>query len=303
MIGAERSLSVIRAHRLELSKAFAEGGPCLLPDKASQILEDYIDYLEQELVAPNDDLNLGQVQEMLLEVSCIVRSGNKDIHPDQYGRFLERLTGIYAQGFSTEEKERFSATAPDYAEVIEAISRELPGYDYREAVGQLLYYLNHLYRSRKSSWITVYQHILSMPDSIAAIQTLKEAYFRGIQQWVEEGVQNLFHIGRDLQQRVNELNQKTAGLTRLIEQQRDLLDRERRCPEFTFAGNITSLDQERRKREIAELLDRREQTLRERSSKEQIAELIECNIREFETALKEARRAYFVQLVYRDQPG
>ena len=105
MIHLNRSLTLIHKHRLDLSEAFAGDSFCFVPDKALQILHDYLDYLENELSNQNITINISQVQEMLLEVSCIIRSGSFSIHSTVYGGMLRRLIDIYARGFTHREKD------------------------------------------------------------------------------------------------------------------------------------------------------------------------------------------------------
>ncbi|MEJ1298205.1 MAG: hypothetical protein RPU64_06965 [Candidatus Sedimenticola sp. (ex Thyasira tokunagai)] len=299
MMHAPDSLNLIQKHRIELSKAFARNGSCVTPQKSRQILADYLAYLERELSVENVLINVGQVQEMLLEVSCIIRSGRANIAPQEYRIILKRLTAIYAEGFIAHgTKDAFSITAVDYADVIEAISGAFPDFDYSEAVGQLLYYMNRLFTLRKSGWMTVYEHIISMPDSIKAIQLLKEEYFLEIQKWAEEGVDNLFQIRKDLAQRMDTLDQEVAEIGIKIKRIEDRLESRRYSSKSRRGAVIFDLAAEREKKEINLLIDERDQRRDESEGKEQIIELIESNIREFEIKLKETRRAYFVRLVY-----
>ncbi|MCB1857319.1 MAG: hypothetical protein KDI63_03560 [Gammaproteobacteria bacterium] len=289
------SRSIIQAHRLELSEAFAKNGNCILPERAVQILHDYLDYLEQAFTTDSRKIDIGEIQEMLLEVACIIRSSNASIHAEEHKRLLERLIAIYSKGLVHEENERFSITAPDYADVVEAISINHPGYDYSEAVGQLLYYLNLLYRHRKGSWKTVYDHILSMPNSILSIKNLKDSHLQKIHRWVEEGVQNLFEIRRDLRHRIDELGASVSKLSLQIEREEAGIAEESRSWCLQGLCNIASLDLERKKRAVAILHGKRNQLLDQQHDKRQIANLIELNISEFENSLKEARRAFFMR--------
>jgi len=293
----------IQQHRLVLTKAFAEGNSCLFPNRVARVLDDYLDYLELELSNHHSVIKISQVQEMLLEISCIIRSGKTTVDAAVYARILKRLTRMYAQGLSQRKKDAFSLTAGDYAEVIEVISAEFPSYDYREVVGQLLNYMNHLYRLKKTGWITVYEHIRSMPNSIEALQDLKEARFLEIQKWVEEGVHNLFQIQSDLQKRVGQLEDEAAELQNVVEHEQYQLTFEFKRGEVPTDSKIASLYRERKRREITALREKRDRIISAKRGEEQIIQLIESNIQEFESKLKEARRNYLVRLVYSSSGG
>jgi len=298
MISKYGSAVQIQQHRRELTKAFAEGNSCFFPNRVVRVLNDYLDYLEFELSNHHSLIKISQVQEMLLEISCIIRSGKTTVDAAVYPHILERLTGIYAQGLSQRKKDAFSLTAGDYAEVIEVISAEFPNYDYREVVAQLLNYMNHLYRLKKTGWITVYEHIRSMPNSIEALQVLKEARFLEIQKWVEEGVHNLFGIQSDIRKRIGQIERKAAGIKNAVEHEQQQLAFELKRGKVLANSKVASLYRERKRREISVLCDRRDQLMSEKRAEEQIIQLIESNIREFESKLKEARRYYLVRLVH-----
>lgn len=300
MVHAVSSTNLIRQHRLELSKAFERDGSCDARRKALSILNDYLDYLERELSDDNASIDVSQVQEMLLEVSCIVRSGCSKIQAEHYGRILQRLIGIYAKGLNHAQKDAFSITAADYAEVIEAISVKYPGYDYSEAVGQLVLYMNRLFELRKGSWKTVYEHILSMPDSIQAIQLLKQDHFEEIRVWAEEGVHNLFALRKDLFKRMDELERESEQVDELIED----LERSRDSEQpFERASNVISFQGRLFDKEIAGLRQDRAALAGEILGQEHLIQLIEENIAEFEDKLNQARRAFFVRLVYDAESG
>ncbi len=291
------SLAVIRAHRLELSRTIDESKLYFLPARAVQILQDYLSYLEHITLSSSPVHNAGEIQEILLEISWIIRSCNKGIPTEVQSGILERLNKMYSKGVGARDSLTFSCTAPDYAEVVEAISKNHPEFDYSEAIGQLLYYLNILYKDRKGSWKTVYDHLLSMSDSVATVKMLKETHLQYVHRWVEEGVQNLFDIRRDLQQRIRDLEQEVCRSTVLIEQQTASLNRQLESWPFTAESNVSCLDNARRKRALNLLLQRRDDLAAEQQDKAQVAELIDSNICEFELSLKEVRREFFMRQV------
>ncbi len=44
-------------------------------------------------------------------------------------------------------------------------------------MGQLLAYMEQLFANRKSDWKTIYEHIISMPESVEAKRLIKAARF------------------------------------------------------------------------------------------------------------------------------
>jgi hypothetical protein len=234
---------------------------------------------------------------MLSALSHCIRSESSDFASSDYRWIIERLTGIYSQGFGQQAQEAFTTTATAYAQVIETISREYPGHDYSEAVGQLFCYMSRLFRTRKNGWKTVYEHILSIPDSVEAKQLLNRAFFLEIQEWAEAGVENLFSIRRDLYEKIGDLATKIERLDRQIGQiERGSRLAERTNPASTGA-NVLDLTKARNERLIEPLRRRRHRLLEEKKDEEAIVGLIESDIREFEDKLRATRRAYFIRPV------
>jgi hypothetical protein len=258
-------------HRLELGGGLSDDFSRLPPSTIRQILDGYLDDLERELSESDTGTDIGRVQEMLLEIAGFIRSGTAKATEGECLFFLERLIDLYGNGFSQVGKNAFSVTAADYADVIEAVSIECPTYDYSQAVGQLICYMQQLFESRKGSWITIYEHIESMSNSISVVQILKDVYLQEIRQWADEGVANLF---------------KRASLP---------------CVSNTAqkAGRrqVVDIREKRVEKEIAVLHQQIDQLMGERQGKTEIAALIQSNIQEFQTKLKEIRRAYLLRLV------
>jgi len=291
--GPGRAQVNIQKRRLELLSGFGEDAPCLTTANLCRILNDYLVYLQNELSGKSAPVNVGQVQEMLLEVAAVVRSGMAKGRKREFGHFLNGLVGIYREGFIQGGKDAFSLTAADYADVVESISKEYPSYDYDEAVRQLLHYMHNLFDQRKSSWVTVYEHILSMPDTVEAVQLLKEECFLEVQEWVEGGVENLFQILKDFNQMIQELQDKETEIERQIELQYDRISASRGAER----GKVIDLRQGRRKREISDLQNKKHSLILERMGKESLITLIEDNIEEFKSILAKARRAFFIRVV------
>ncbi len=293
-----RTPSQILRHRKDLQQVYRGQKPFLAPGKSQQILVDYLDYFESELLNQTPTANISQIQEMLLELSCVIRSRNARLIPGEYSNFLQRLIHLYGEGFSQTSSDAFLVTAADYADVIEAISKACPNYDYSEALGQLLRYMSNLYKGRKSSWKTVYEHILSMPDSITAVQMVKTEYFGEIQQWAEEGVGNLFQIRKDIYQRIEELEQQANTIEKLIDTEESILATETTAPKVFGQAQIINLAEKRAQKRIEALHVDLATNAREILSQGELVALIESNIQEFDDKLLEARRAYSIRLVH-----
>ena len=91
-------LTALQQRRREVCKALSDEGLPLAPEKTRKILSIYLDYLERELRVEDSLANISQIQEMLLEISLIVRSGNARMRLADCRSILLRLTGIYAEG-------------------------------------------------------------------------------------------------------------------------------------------------------------------------------------------------------------
>lgn len=281
--------SRIQLYRTKLSRQFEGLESNALGDNPSPVLDDYLDCLEFQLFARQP--NISQIQEMLLELACMIRNC-ANLQADDYPRFLERLTSLYARGVAQGRVEALTQTAADYADVIEAASRAYPDFDYSAALGQLLCYMGQLYHTRRGSWQTIYDHIASMPESLAAVRYLNETFFNEIRQWAEEGVGNLFQIRRDTQERANELERTVARLTAQAGQ----LRRRRRATQGD--PRVIPLGDARTLREIRETESRLQFARHELGIKQELVTLIDQNIDEFEEKLGRVRRTYTLRLIH-----
>lgn len=260
-------------------------------------LEERLEQLGAQLSGPDATVDVGRISEMLLALAEDIRSGSMVFAGGDYRWILTRLTHIYAQGFGQLKRDAFANTAADYAQVIESISREYPGHDYSEAVGQLFCYMSRLFRTRRSGWKAVYEHILSIPDSVEAKQLLNRAFFAEIQEWAEAGVENLFSIRRDLYEKIAEIGARIEALDRRIEQIGGEQDAQYVASTRMSASNVVDLAAARKERQIQHLEHRRRKLAGEKEDEEVIVGLIESDILEFEDKLRATRRAYFIRPV------
>ena len=288
----------VHSHRLALLQAFDDGGRDMTSDRSLQIFNEYLNCLERELSGSHGATDIGKVQEMLLEFSQFVRSGKASVLPHEYGQLLSRLSGIYSRGLSENFKSPFCRTAADYADVVEAISRENASYDYSEIVGQLLYFMGQLFESRRGNWIVIYEHLESMSDSIRVIQMLKLEYLLEIQRWADEGVANLFQIKKDLQRKIALLDEAADGvLSDIAERPQEMASCKTRWLD-RCGGKVLNMDVWILKSEIDALRGKVKKLNRERDSSLAIKDLIDVNILEFEGKLREVRRKYHIRLVH-----
>ena len=114
------SRSAIRNQRFALRGGLHGKGMCQPRRRLQQIFGHYLDYLEHRLREDTDFTDIGQIQEMLLELSDCIRSNNNRMSAEEYGALLERLRSIYAEGMAQSRKVIYAATAADYADLIEA---------------------------------------------------------------------------------------------------------------------------------------------------------------------------------------
>ena len=289
--------AAIRKRRMELIGELPVTGICPPPVRLRQIFGDYLDYLEKKLSHEASFTDIGQVQEMLLELSHCIRSSDSQIKIEEYSAILERLTIIYTRGMGQKRRTIFSATATDYADLIEAISLKHPTYDYSEMIGQLLFYMNQLFEQRKGNWITIYEHLQSMTDNIEGLQSLKKSHFQEIQQWVEEGVENLFQIREDFYSRIEQLNHELNALDQKINEGKDNISSDIAKFKIDRGNTVISLEVKRREKELGILANKMNEIVNAREGEGRIHDLIEENIREFEDILTNTKRSICIELV------
>ncbi|MCU7890815.1 MAG: hypothetical protein KZQ78_04030 [Candidatus Thiodiazotropha sp. (ex Ustalcina ferruginea)] len=269
--------------------------PELAQEASCHIIKQYFDHLESTLTQQNSNIDIDQLREMLTEVSGFIRSGKSQIKDDGYIRMLNRLTRIYAMGIRVEDDRAFTGTAVNFADILETVSQTYTGYDYSESIGLLLHYMNKLFNYRQEGWIDVFEHILCMPDSIHVMQILKEQHLQEIQNWVEEGVDNLFAIWDEQLEVIENLNDEIYDLDKQILQQSNLLSRQAASQKDT---SIISLAHIRDSRSIDELREKRLELATAREGKLELADLLDANIQQFGDRLTEIRRSTLIQLVW-----
>ena len=154
--------------------------------------------------------------------------------------------------------------------------------------------MDQLFKHREGSWVEVFEHLLSMTDSSLLTQELISQHLQEIQHWVDEGVENLFQLREDQQLLITELNGRIISIEAEINFKRHELETLHKMPHGT---NVIDIGRPRKLRELQDLVGDREQLLEERTGKEQLIELLDENIQEFEEKLSQTRRDYLIHAV------
>lgn len=273
--------------------------PVLAQDESCRILKQYFDYLETTLSQNDQLIDIDQLREMLVEVSGFIRSDKSQIKADGYGRMLKRLSTIYAKGLKISDDKAFTSTVVNYADILNTVSQNFPGYDYSESVGLLLHYMHKMFNYREEGWIEVFNHLLSMPDSIQIMQLIKTEHLSEIQNWVEEGVDNLFSLLDEQLEVIDNIDTEILLLdNELLQRRRSLLAQTKHLAKST----VFPLSIMREKQLIQELFDKRARSMSERVGKLELAELLDENIQEFTDRLIEIRRSALIHMVW-DNPN
>ena len=268
--------------------------PVLAQEESCHILQQYFDYLENSLSKPAET-DIGLMQEMLLEISDLLRSGKSPLQEDGYLRLLNRLTSIYAKGLQSENDWAFAQTAANFADILQSISHSYQDYDYSHSVGLLLHYMDRLFNYEEESWLEVFEHLRSMPDSIGIVQQLKDQYLHEIQKWVEEGVDNLFTIRNEQVEILANLDQT------MVELDQEISTRELNLLRQIHSArriNIAEMQHQWERREIYRLREESSDMMRERGSKLEIINLLDINIQEFADRITDIRRRAIMRLAW-----
>lgn len=288
--GPESGSAGFRLQRIELLPVMAEEESC-------HIIKQYFDYLDAALTTQGDGVDVILLQEMLLEISELLRSGKSPLREDGYLRLLDRLTAIYTKGLRADNDRAFARTAANFADILESVSQSFQDYDYSQSVSLLLHYMDKLFNYREESWIEVLEHLLCMPDSIRVMQQLRARYLDEIQCWVEEGVDNLFTIRNEQLELIAGMEQTLKSLDEeIVARHRALLDERSRNRRL----GVYPLEHERERRELVSLHERCRILYRERESKLELVELLDLNIGEFAERLSVMRRSTLMKLVWRN---
>jgi hypothetical protein len=268
--------------------------PVMEQEESCHILKQYFDYLENSLSKPAES-DIALLQEMLLEISDLLRSGKSQLEEDGYLRLLNRLTSIYAKGLQSENDWAFAQTAANFADILQSISQTYQDYDYSHSVGLLLHYMDRLFNYEEESWLEVFEHLRSMPDSIGIMQELKDQYLHEIQNWVEEGVDNLFTIRNEQVEILANLDQAMMQLDKEISnREMSLLQQVHSARQ----NKVVEMRHQLERREIYRLRGESGEMMKERESKLEIINLLDVNIQEFADRITDIRRRAIMRLAW-----
>ncbi len=271
--------------------------PVMGQEEVCPIIKLYFDYLEHSLTNHGEKADINLLRKMLSEISQLLRSSKSRLQEDGYLRLLDRLTAIYAKGLQVENNRAYTVTAAKFAHILKSVSHEFQDYDYHPSVSLLLHYMDKLFKAREASWLEVYEHLLSMPDSIHFMRQLKREHLNDINRWIEEGVDNLYTLLDEQRELIAIKDQAVNDLElRLLERQARLLETQN--PAISGVIDFSLAQQQH---EIRALDEQRNQLLLERCSKLGIVELLEANIREFSDQLTSIHRCTLLNLVW-DNP-
>lgn len=248
-------------------------------------LSPYFDNLESSL---GDAKDFVQSQAILVDITQLLETQKSRIMEESYTCMLNRLTQIYTRGLEQPHSLLFANTAVSYAGLVKTVSQTHLAYDYSETIGQLLLYMNHLYKHGKKGWLRIFEHLINMPDSIQGIQVLKERHLKGIQDWIEEGVDNLYELREDQIHLHSEQIAKLAGIEDRVDQISQELARQKET-------RIFLINRFERKIELDELIKQRDHLIDQLEDRQRLVELLEQNMHQFEDKLHATRRAYLIR--------
>jgi hypothetical protein len=249
----------------------------------------YLDDLESSLTKRGEQ-GILQPQSILVDIGKTLEAQKHHILDAGYTCMLDRLTRIYTKGLNHSDNPCFANTAVNYAGLVHAVSQKHSAYDYTETIGQLLLYMHQLYRQGEKSWLRIFDHLLNMPDSIRGIQTLKDSHFYGIQEWIEEGVDNLFDLRED---QMHLHSEQIASLAELEEQVADISQDLARQAK----NRVYPIDWLGRKSTLHDLIRQRDLLIDELEDRQRLVELLDQNMQQFEDKLYATRRAIFIRTV------
>ncbi len=264
--------------------------PEMSQEEVCPILKQYFDFLENALTDQYHSVDIDLLQEMLLEISLLLRSGKGLIREDGYLRLLNRITSIYAQGLGAVNSYAFARTASNFADILESVSQQFQNYDYSHSVSLLLHYMDRLFMSREESWLEVYEYLISMPEDILVMKQLRHEHIGVINTWIEEGVDNLFTLREE---QLDIIDIQTNALQDLDHQ---ISMRQSQLIRIVPHENVVDIDRARQRREINRLSKQREQLVLDRENKREIIDLLNTNIREFSDRLAQMRRSTLIRL-------
>jgi hypothetical protein len=268
--------------------------PVMGQEDVCPIIQQYFDFVETSLTDQSKKADIVLLKEMLLDISQLLRSDKNQLQADGYLRMLNRLTDIYAKGLQVENDRAFAVTAANFADILGSVSQRFQDYDYSRSVSLLLHYMDKLFKSREESWLEVYEHLLSIPESIHVMQRLRMEYLNEIDNWIDEGVDNLFTLWDEQLELIAIQDQTLHDLELQILTLRSQLQHQLE----TGRAGVVDFRRALQQRELQLLQEQRDLLMLERRTKLDIVDLLESNIREFSDCLAQTRRSTLLKLAW-----
>jgi hypothetical protein len=268
------------------------------PAALNEALRDALRVIDSELSPDRAAADVERARRTLQRIADMVWPDVAPAAQADYEHFLRRLSQIYARVWDCRDGgAALSATAAAYAAVIASFSRSHPLADFTTPLGQLLELMTRLFAARDNDWKAVYEHLRSIPEAVAAKQTLSRVCSADIREWFDAGVHNLFSLRDDLRKKIRELDahledieDETREKTAELEALRSRLDAQGTRKVVSLAGRLIE-------GEIAALEAEKSEVIEETAGREDTLALVEADIQAFEGLLREARRAYFLRVV------
>jgi len=260
-------------------------------------LQDRLGGFREEVCHPGQDFDVERGRSALdqLAVELDLSTCSIDDSAAGHQQLLQRLAGLISKEMSRRGGSELAVVGGGYAAVVAAMSRIHPGMDYSAPLGQLLELMALLFSERENGWKDIYKCLRSIPDLVAAKQTLTRLCLAEIREWFDAGVQNLFSLQGQLERQIADVRDKVAEIERKLTASRHALDQQR--GRFGGSGKVASFGAMAARREIQSLEQQLDEATAELEGRQGTLKLIESDIGDFEQILRGARRAYRLQVV------
>lgn len=282
----------------EISGQSPAASPAVATTEHGRDLDERIRSVGSGLGRRNTSTDLRRTSAVLDRIADIVRTGGTDLTADDYARLLQNLTRVYSRADAGHEVDDFAATASGYARVVKALSRRCPECDYREAIGQLLDLMAHLFQTRNPSWKSIFRLLRAIPESVNGRERLQRVCSMYVREWFDPGVPNLYSLQKQLHREIEELDLEIETLRseiRTIEEELETLQ-----TSSGMLGNpkVAILAVRRKQGQIVLSQRNMLNSVDGRDAKTKAAALIKSDIRDLGNRLRKAGRTYRVHLVF-----
>jgi hypothetical protein len=233
----------------------------------------------------------------LVEIGGLLQTTENRASTLDYHSILRCLVEIFRTLSAHMDNREFPEAATDYAALIETISRDHPELDVREAVGQLLEFMSWQFMREDMGWRTIHRHLLHINRVSHPARALSRVFAADIHQWLYAGVRDLFSYRARLSAVIDEAGARAADIETSIRKERSALEMLRRRLPARRDPKISIFAEKKRERTISDLLRQQRDLLLELDRKKRTMGLLTSDMRDFQTRLREARRAFVVHSV------